>query len=202
MANQVFSIDADEAADGVKMAGVPKSWIEGGNTPDWFTPTIDYGMTDGGILVPKKVDSDGIQEMKQSGSNVEVINSWFDITDLSSASKYSYGANQQDTYFTSSEFIPASVEKYNELGVFVRNDYDGIIDVKLGIFSHSGSSSGYKTPLEYHEESLGAGTMKYYDYNDFSPLGRNIPVIGLGVELYDNSNSLTGYHDIIMIGGV
>ena len=40
---------------------VTKDWFEDGNTPDWFMPSIDYGVTAGGLLAPKKINADGEQ---------------------------------------------------------------------------------------------------------------------------------------------
>ncbi len=42
---------------------VPKVWFEEGNTPDWFQPSINYGVTDAGILVPSKVSASGGQSV-------------------------------------------------------------------------------------------------------------------------------------------
>lgn len=72
MANQ-FSIDVDQSNDGIKVVSVPKTWLEGGNTPNWITPVVNYGMTSGGILIPQRVDSEGRPEITQYGSNVEKI---------------------------------------------------------------------------------------------------------------------------------
>lgn len=72
MANQ-FSIDVDQSNDGIKVVSVPKTWLEGGNTPNWITPVVNYGMTSGGILIPQRVDSEGRPEVTQYGSIVENV---------------------------------------------------------------------------------------------------------------------------------
>lgn len=73
MANQ-FSIDVDQSNDGIKVVSVPKTWLEGGNTPNWITPVVNYGMTSGGILIPQRVDSEGRPEITQTGSIVKTEN--------------------------------------------------------------------------------------------------------------------------------
>lgn len=94
MANQ-FSINVDQSNDGIKVVSVPKTWLEGGNTPNWITPVVNYGMTSGGILIPQRVDSEGRPEITQSGSIVAVkkynnvsipANSIVDIFEIDSSS--------------------------------------------------------------------------------------------------------------------
>ena len=44
MANNKFSIDADESKDGVKTIAAPRTWLDAGNKPDWVQPVrLDAG---------------------------------------------------------------------------------------------------------------------------------------------------------------
>ena len=59
MANNKFSIDADESNDGVKMIAAPRTWLNAGNMPDW--------------VVPVRITEDGVDiTLDASSSNITI----------------------------------------------------------------------------------------------------------------------------------
>lgn len=64
MANNKFSIDADESKDGVKMIAAPRTWLDSGNMPDWVVPVritedgvdITLDATSSNITIPAETE--------------------------------------------------------------------------------------------------------------------------------------------------
>lgn len=122
-----FNKNAYETLDNIKVVSVEKSWFEAGNVPDWFTPTIDYGVTESGLLVPKRVTSSGQQEVQQVGSIVK-LKEYNGVNDLLSYTHFRYGENTGRDKLT-----PLDVSKYPKRSIYIENNYDQSIKIDIRI---------------------------------------------------------------------
>lgn len=109
--------------DNKRTFNVTKEFFEDGNIPDWFKPVINYGVTDGGVLVPEKVSDEGEPLTKQSGS----IDSLAGEKTISTA-----GSAEELASDTDCSSVTIQAKKSNTDSVYIGDDSDQYLELDPG----------------------------------------------------------------------